>query len=212
MATLSAGSPRPLLLRGRGELCPGWPWSTHHVPRAARPRTGPEGRGGAGSRKHFLMFAEGRVRKEDICSKGCAGRGGGGWGPRQALSWGSEKPPMSMTFLGDVVASTNRQEAHRPGRSPQPRIWGDRPNADQKAGPTSSWELARGCDPRSPGLERVASSPGGPLSFRGSEQWVPGSPSAGEGWLGRRGGPCGRGAGRSREAAATLMRSAGEGG
>lgn len=46
VVTLSAGSPWLLLLCGRGELCPGWLWSTHHVPRAAlsKDRTG-EGRG-----------------------------------------------------------------------------------------------------------------------------------------------------------------------
>lgn len=90
-----------------------------------------------------------------------------------------------MTFLGDVVASTNRQEAHRLGRSPQPRIWGDRPNADQKAGPTSSWELARGCDPRSPGLERVASSPRDPFPLEAQNSGCWEAPRLGRaGWGG----------------------------
>lgn len=60
----------------------------------------------------------------------------------------------SVCGIGDVIY-TNRQGAHWLGRrSPQPWIWGDRPNADYQAKPMSSWELAQGCGPRrSPGLE-----------------------------------------------------------
>lgn len=61
---MAPASPRP-----RGTVLGGC--GPHTVcPELPRPRTGPEwGVGGAGSRRHFLMFAEGRVQKEDICSK-----------------------------------------------------------------------------------------------------------------------------------------------